>query len=91
MTLPAFVLSVLFVGFYGSLYHAVRGGRGARWLLYLFLSGCGFAAGHWLAAARGWHFLQLGPIELGLATVGSYAFLGVGDWLSRAIVPGDEV
>jgi hypothetical protein len=91
MTFPAFLLGFLFVGFYASLFHLIRGGSGARWLLYFALSGAGFAFGQWVGASRGWTFLDLGSLELGLATVGSYLFLGVGEWLRAASARNDRV
>jgi len=87
MTLPAFLLAVLFATLYGSLYHLVRGGDWRRLLLYLGMAWAGFFAGHWFASGRGWFFLMLGPIDLGGGTVGSYLFLGLGDWITRSILP----
>ncbi len=87
MTLPALVLSLIIATLYGALYHFIRGGSGKRLLLYIFLSWSGFAAGQWLAVARGWSFFPLGTIQLGVATIGSYLFLGFGDWLTRFEIP----
>jgi len=38
--------------------------------------------GHLLASILGWTFLSIGPLHLGLATLGSAIFLFVGYWLS---------
>ena len=83
MTFPAALLGALIAAFHASLYHLIRGGQGRRWLFLLFLSAAGFSAGQWLSMARGWQLLPLGALDLGLATVGSYAFLAAGDWLAR--------
>jgi hypothetical protein len=89
MTLPAFLLGIVFASLYGTIYHLVRGGGRSRALFYLLLGWAGFATGHWLAEARGWDFIVLGPLNLGFGTIGSYVFLGMGDWLSRATVRQD--
>ena len=83
MTLPAFLFAFLPALFYGALFHLIRGGNGRRLLLYLGLSVAGFFAGHYIGVWRGWYFLMFGPLNLGAATVGSFLFLGLGDWLSR--------
>ncbi len=83
MTLPAWIFAWLLASLYASVYHLVRGGDWKRLLLFLVLAWFGFAAGHWLGVWRGWIFLQLGTINLGAGTVGSYLCLGIGDWLSR--------
>jgi len=91
MTFPAFILAALLIGFFASLFHLIRGGNGSRWLLYFVLSAAGFATGQWLASARGWHFLVFGPLELGAASIGSYVFLGIGDWLTQRAVGARKV
>ena len=83
MTIPAAALGLVIATLYGALYHVLRGGGGRRLLLYFFLSWLGFGLGQWLGILRSWDFLSLGTIKLGAATVGSYIFLGFGDWLSR--------
>jgi hypothetical protein len=76
-------LGVIIAAFHGSLYNLIRGGGGGRWLFSLLISLLGFWSGQWLSAARGWHFIPMGPLDLGFATLGSYAFLVLGDRLAR--------
>ena len=83
MTLPALLLALLVALFYGALYHLLRGGGFWRLLLYFSLSIAGFIAGHLFGLWRGWTFLPLGALNLGLSSVGSLALLILGDWLSR--------
>ncbi len=83
MTLPSLLIAALIALFYGALYHLVRGGGFWRLLLYLGLSLIGFAGGHFIGLWRGWVFMPLGSINLGLASLGSLLMLFVGDWLSR--------
>ena len=83
MPLPTLLLALLLALLYGALYHLIRDGGFWRLFLYFVLSILGFAAGHWVGLWRGWTFLPLGPINLGLSTLGSLLFLVVGDWLSR--------
>lgn len=83
MTLPTLLLSVLIALFYGTFYHLVRGGSFWRLVLYMFLSVFGFALGHLIGQWRGWVFLPIGTMNLGLSSIGSFVLLILGDWLSR--------
>ncbi|HJS20357.1 MAG TPA: hypothetical protein VJ785_16530 [Anaerolineales bacterium] len=83
MTIPALLFALLIAVFYGCLYHLVRDGGFWRLILYLFLSVFGFALGHLIGAWRGWVWLPLGSINLGLSTIGSFVMLLLGDWLTR--------
>jgi len=83
MTLPIFLFALLIALFYGAAYHLVRGGGFWRLLLYLGLSALGFAAGHFVGLWRGWVFVPLGSLNLGVSSVGSIIILVIGDWLSR--------
>lgn len=83
MTLPALLVAILIALLYGALYHLIRGG-GFWWLVwYLLLSLLGFALGSLLGAWRGWVFLPLGSLNLGMCSLGSLIFLVVGDWVTR--------
>lgn len=82
MTLPSIVLGLIFSLLIGSLFHLWRDGGAGRLLLYLALSVGGFAFGQWLGVWRHWILFPIGPLNLGLATLGSLVFLAVGYWLS---------
>ena len=88
MTLPALLFGALIASIYGAVYHLIRDGRPGRLLLYLVFSWIGFAAGHLLAAWRGWLFLPVGPINFGLATLGSLLLLVAGDVATRVSTDG---
>jgi hypothetical protein len=83
MTLPTFLFALLVALFYGALYHLVRGGSFWRLLLFLALSVLGFAIGHLLGVWRGWIWLPIGSINLGLSSLGSFLMLILGDWLTQ--------
>lgn len=83
MTLPAILFSLLIALLYGAVYHLVRDGGFWRLLLFLFLSVCGFALGHLIGLLRGWVWIPLGTINLGLSMAGSLLLLLLGDWLSH--------
>lgn len=83
MTLPALLFALLVALFYGALYHLLRDGGFWRLFLYFSLSIVGFMAGHLFGVWRGWAFLPLGAINLGLSSLGSVMVLVIGDWLSR--------
>jgi len=83
MTIPSLLFAFLIALLYGALYHLIRGGSFWRLLLYLALSAVGFFAGHFIGLWRNWVFAMLGQLNLGPASIGSVAFLVIGDWLSR--------
>ncbi len=87
MTLPAFLFFSLLGLLYGTLFHLWRGGSAGRLLLYVLLSWCGFWIGHALGAYLGWTFLRVGPVNLGMASLTSAAFLALGYWLSAEKEP----
>ncbi len=83
MTLPTLLFSLMIALFYGALYHLVRDGGFWRLILFLFLSVFGFALGHLVGVWRGWVWLPLGTINLGISSVGSFLVLLLGDWLTH--------
>jgi hypothetical protein len=83
MTLPSLLFALLIALFYGAVFHLIRGGGFWRLLLYLFLSIFGFVLGHLVGVWRGWILIPIGSINLGLASIGSFLLLLLGDWLTR--------
>jgi hypothetical protein len=79
MTLPALLFAFLIASLYGALYHLIRNGGPGRLMVYLLLAWTGFAAGHLLGAWRGWVFLPIGPLNFGLASLGSLLTLVAAD------------
>jgi len=82
MTLPSLAIGVVIALLIGSLFHLWLDGGGGRLILYLVLSLVGFFAGHIAGSLLNWSFLPLGPLDLGMALVGSLLLLGLGHWLS---------
>jgi hypothetical protein len=86
MTLPALFFGFVLSSLFGAAFHLWKGGGLKKLLLFLILAWVGFWAGHLLAARLGWTFLALGPVNTGMATLGSALVLFVGDWLSQVEV-----
>jgi hypothetical protein len=82
MTIPALLIGILFSTLYGAGFHLVRGGGPGRLVLYIIFSWAGFWGGHLAGVALKSNFGLLGPLQLGLGTVGSVAGLAIGYWLS---------
>lgn len=82
MTLPAYLLGLVYALLLGSLFHVWRDGGIGRLLLYLVLSVLGAAAGQWGGMLLHVSFFPVGTLNLGLVTLGSLLFLLVGYWLS---------
>jgi hypothetical protein len=83
MTLPVILLGLTAAFLLGSLFHALRGGGGWRFLLSLFSSALGFAFGQFAGWWFGFVLYSIGSLDVGMGAVGSIVFLIVGDWLSR--------
>lgn len=83
MTLPALLFAFLLALLYGAVYHLIRNGGFWRLILYFILSLVGFASGHFMGLWRGWVFIPLGSLNLGMSSLGSLIILIFGDWLSR--------
>ena len=83
MTFPSLLFALLVASFYGLLYHLIRNGGFWRLILCLILSITGFAIGHFIGLWRGWVFVPLGSLNIGMSSIGSLFVLIVGDWLSR--------
>jgi len=82
MSVPAFLFAFLIASLYGVLYHLARNGGPGRLLLFLIFGWVGFALGHLVGIWRGWVFMTLGELNLGLSTLGSLVLLLLGDWIS---------
>ena len=82
MTLPSILIGVVISTLYGAAFHLWRGGNLFRLILYLILAWIGFWVGHTLGNLWGLMFFSLGPLRLGMATLGAGATLGIGYWLS---------
>lgn len=82
MTLPTLLFGFLLSTLYGALFHLWRGGGAGRLSLYLITGWLGFWSGQVLASRWNWTFGSLGPLHIGMATLGSILFLFIGHWLS---------
>jgi hypothetical protein len=82
MTIPAFLFGGLMATLYGAAFHLWKGGNLGRLIQFLFFSWLGFWLGHFIGSRLHWTFGNLGPLCLGLATLGSIVFLLGGHFLS---------
>ena len=83
MTIPSFILGIIISSLYGAVYHLLRGGSLGRLFLYLIFSWTGFWVGQFLATRLEMTFINVGPLHLAAATIGSFTFLVIGDWFSK--------
>ena len=86
MTFPAILFGIVLSTAYGTAFHFWKGGSLKKLLLYIVLAWLGFWTGHIVGGLIGWSFAAVGPINTGLATIGSALFLFVGEWLGRVEV-----
>ncbi len=90
MTLPAILLGILLSTLYGSVFHLFRGGGTSRLILYIVLALIGFWVGQLLASYFGFSIIKVGPLHIGLATISSWLFIGIGHWLSLVNLDGNK-
>jgi len=83
MTFPAILFGIVLSSVYGTAFHFWKGGSLKRLLFFVILSWVGFWVGHIVGAHLAWSFAATGPINSGMATIGSLVFLFGGEWLSR--------
>jgi hypothetical protein len=83
MTIPAILFGFVLSTTYGTAFHLWKGGSLKKLFLYVILAWLGFLTGHIVGGLIGWSFAAVGPINTGMATLGSVIFLLVGEWLSR--------
>ncbi len=83
LTFPSLALGLIIALLIGALFHLWQGGGGERLWLYLVLSVVGFGAGHLLGVRAHWILIPVGPLDLGMAVMGSLLLLGLGHWLAR--------
>jgi uncharacterized membrane protein YeaQ/YmgE (transglycosylase-associated protein family) len=86
MTIPSYLLGFLISTLYGTAFHLWRGGGAGRLLMNLILGWVGFWLGQFIGTFFGLGFLNIGPLNLGIATVMSFLFLASGHWLSQVEV-----
>ncbi len=91
MTFPAIFFGFVLATIYGAVFHFWRGGSLRKLVLFLLLSWLGFWVGHGIGALLDWTFASTGPVNTGMATIGSLIFLFVGEWLSRVEITKNRV
>lgn len=85
MTLPTYLLAIGVATLFGAAFHAWQGGDARRLVFYLVASWLGFALGHVTGDLVGVHALQVGALNLLMATLGS----GLALALTRLLVHDD--
>jgi len=82
VTIPSLLLGFIISTLLGLGFHIWKGGGAGRLLLYLLMSWIGFGIGHYIAEQLNWNFASIGPLHIGLASMGSLMCLFFGHWLS---------
>ena len=90
MNTPSLLLGIVISTLYGAGFHLWRGGNLGKLILYMILGWAGFWIGQALASSSGLDFFSLGPLHLGMASLLSFIFLGVGYWLGKMERSGRE-
>jgi hypothetical protein len=83
MNISSILFGCLFALLYGALFHLWRGGSLKKFLLFQALSWAGFWIFDLIAGFIKWTFFSVGPLHLGMATIGAILFLFIGNWLSK--------
>jgi uncharacterized membrane protein YeaQ/YmgE (transglycosylase-associated protein family) len=83
MTLPNILLGSVIACLLGVIFHLLRGGNPGRLIVFLILGSIGFWLGHILGDKLGLVFLSIGPLHLGMASIGAVITLVIGSWLTK--------
>ena len=83
MTLPTLIFGGLVATLYGAIFHLIRGGGLGKLILYILLSWAGFFLGQFIAVRTGLEFINIGALNLGIATITSILFMIIGYWIFR--------
>jgi hypothetical protein len=81
MNIPSLVFGGLIATLYGAIFHLVRGGGLGRLIAYILFSWVGFWAGHFIAQRFEIGFVNVGTLNLGIATIASFVFMLLGYWI----------
>ena len=81
MNIPSLIFGGLIATLYGAIFHLIRGGNLGRLLVLVLSSWAGFWIGHLLAGQFNLQLFNIGPLNLGLATVTSVIFMIIGSWI----------
>jgi len=82
LTIASVLFGLIVSTLLGAVLHFWRGGSLGRLIYYVFVSWIGFWAGHFVGASLNWTFLNVGPLNLGMALLGNLLTLAFGYWLS---------
>lgn len=86
-SLPALAFGSLLALVYGAAFHVWRAGNLGRLAFHLLISLLGFWLAAWIATRLGVNWLTVGALPVGMATLGSLAFLFLGEWLYPKEMP----
>ena len=83
MTTPAYLIATIIATLYGAVFHLFKGGNASRLLLYLVSSWMGFIIGHNVSRVVGASIYSIGPLNAGMASLGSGLALVLAHWLAK--------
>ena len=83
MTTPAYLISIILATLYGTVFHLYKGGDASRILLYVVSSWMGFIIGHNVSQIVGASIYSIGPLNAGMASLGSGLALFLAHWLAN--------
>ena len=82
MTTPAYLISIILATLYGTVFHLYKGGDASRILLYVVASWMGVIIGHNVSQIVGASIYSIGPLNAGMASLGSGLALVLAHWLA---------
>jgi hypothetical protein len=91
MTFPAIIFGFVLATIFGAVFHFWRGGSLKKLFLFIILAWLGFWVGHGIGTLLGLTFASTGPVNTGMAAIGSLVFLFIGEWLSRVEITKNRV
>ena len=90
MTTHSYLLAFILPTLFGALFHLVSGGGARRIALYLAASWVGFIIGHNVSSMVKAYIYPIGPLNAGMATLGSTIALLLARWLAGRAPPIEQ-
>jgi hypothetical protein len=83
MTIASFILGCVIASIPACAFNFFVAGKFKKLLLLNIFAWIGFWIGQIIALWRGWVFLKVGPIILGVDLLFAFLFIGLGYWLTN--------
>ncbi len=83
MTLPSIILGLLIASIPACIFNFFINGKFRKLIILNLFSWIGFWISQFIAMQKGWTFLKVGPLNLGVDLIGAIVLTALGFWLTN--------